>query len=145
MEKQNKEFDANSRFTGVGQIIAILGTAEHHKNRTVEDIVLNILPAVMNNQFVVGFTDAQISRGSETLTLRTPTSFFTWASVDSSTHDLLLKNPDKRNLLVKKYSSGKNIWLVDSHGSENEMDILQKHVKERLHLPSNYQFNRIKN
>ncbi|GBF26481.1 hypothetical protein MnTg02_01522 [bacterium MnTg02] len=110
-----------------GNIITVLMQSPGHKKLTLEDLNWLVLPALLNNQFIV----AEGRRKDSGYTI--PVGLALWAKVSEDVDKILTANlNDPIKMTNKDWRSGEIFWLIELIGDKrfirSMMDNLNKNV-----------------
>ncbi len=96
------------RSAAFGEIVGILMLAPRHKRLTLEALRLFVLPAILNNQYMVVRVNRPGAGGA------VPAGLALWASVSDEVDQRLRANAGApMKLTAAEWKSGANLWLVD--------------------------------
>jgi hemolysin-activating ACP:hemolysin acyltransferase len=96
------------RSAAFGEIVGILMLAPRHKRLTLEALRLFVLPAILNNQYMIARVNRPGAGGA------VPSGLALWASVSDEVDQRLRANAGAPvKLTAAEWKSGANLWLVD--------------------------------
>lgn len=146
-DAKNPLLNANELFIGLGKILSLMSTHSSYQDKPLKEMMMAIYPAIISNQFIIGHNNfllpPEVMGQTNENMLETPTSFFTWACVDDDFHKKLLAPPTQYKVPFEKYTSGKNLWILEAIGTDKEIKILEKFVKKKMNYDESSPFHRV--
>jgi cytolysin-activating lysine-acyltransferase len=96
------------RSAAFGDVVSVLMRAPKHKTMSLDGLRTFVLPAIVNNQFLLAQLRHQEKKGA------LAAGVALWASVSDDVDKRLRADPAQRlNLSFNDWKGGSNLWLVD--------------------------------
>lgn len=106
--RTGRRMEALYRSAALGEAVSVLIRAPKHKAMPLEGLRLQVLPAIMHNQYLIARVNAQEDRQ------QVAAGLIMWASVSDEVDQRLKARPQQPIWLrFEEWKSGPNLWLVD--------------------------------
>jgi hemolysin-activating ACP:hemolysin acyltransferase len=115
------------KFTAIfGQIVSLFLRSAKHRHQFIADLEWSVLPALVNNQYLVSETVDKTSG------IRSPVAVIMWAMVSNDVDKRLSSDLSLRPVLKpEEWKSGPIPWLVEAVGDQHAVSALVKALVDK--------------